>query len=756
MLADHRWVAVPKPIKDRLKAHSAADGRVAVSGFDGLGQTLTVETPEFGGQSLVINGNQSCPLTATLRKTWLFKGRYILANGEHADLRRIENYLAAYYQEHNRSRCSKGSAEAYWWVAQKPSVSQDGEFTAQNLPSHGSGYIKFDLPPDLPLIPISDVRPGWSLALRCERSPWGTGLVVRCGRPLRAFSPLLDERTFRFETVLPMELALLKAAWYAGGQDDLQIDIPLRTGVQITRVFRDSRTKRPVSGLSVRIRPAVTRPPIEEALNIAPWVAQLTRLPLQDAYLVGVGEVAVNTLVAMLWQRADVRGEIATDADGRVRMCVFPGRTYEMSYERPRLAQTDRHNPVQVIHVPNGVDKIDLEPIEVVQPCTINGRIENASGKPIPGLRIRVICGTDGGRPNHGDGVSRWTTSDSAGQFRFDNVAAGTKATLVPVRAGVPLADPIEITADDKPVRLREKTCESVALGGRIIGVDHKPIAGAQIAIEVTHSPDPLSSFAMRTDADGTFRTPAQFPKPLAYRLVVRTILVDVASSVWLCPAASGNQFPDVVVERSKLRLDSKLSGNEIVAVLNGEPIQASLALERAFCAPLRPDRMTLWYATKRLTAGKMSEHEYRELQETGIRQHLGEQIRTRLLAEARLSTCNRAEREVTENAIARYWKEYLETVRKQQNASNDDELERKLAGLGTSLAGLHREFRYHHLASWYRKRAGRSETKIDWRHSLAWYQAHRRSYAEKEQVRWQLLEIEFEHRPRPRPKVAP
>ena len=100
-----------------------------------------------------------------------------------------------------------------------------------------------------------------------------------------------------------MELALLKAAWDAGTQDDLQIDIPLRTGVQITRVFRDSRTKRPVSGLAVRIRPAVTRPPIEEALNIPPWVAQLTRLPLQDAYLVGVGEVAVNTLLAMLWQR---------------------------------------------------------------------------------------------------------------------------------------------------------------------------------------------------------------------------------------------------------------------------------------------------------------------------------------------------------------------------------------------------------------------------------------------------------------------
>ena len=159
------------------------------------------------------------------------------------------------------------------------------------------------------------------------------------------------------------------------------------------------------------------------------------------------------------------------------------------------------------------------------------------------------------------------------------------------------------------PIRLRSQRMISRTAAGenmRIGGArraDHRrrpqTDCRQQIAIEVTHSPDPLSSFAMRTDADGTFRTPAQFPKPLAYRLVVRTILVDVASSVWLCPAASGNQFPDVVVERSKLRLDSKLSGNEIVAVLNGEPIQASLALERAFCAPLRPDRMTLWSRPK-------------------------------------------------------------------------------------------------------------------------------------------------------------
>ena len=477
LLADHRWVTVPKPIKDRLKAHSAADGRVAVSGFDGLGQTLTVETPEFGGQSLVINGNQSCPLTATLRKTRLLKGRYILPNGESADLRRVENYLAAYYREHNRSHCSKGRAEAHWWVAQKPSVSQDGEFTAPNLPSHGTGYIKLDLPPDLPLVP--DVRPHWSLVLRCEKSQWGTGLVLRCCRPQRAFSPLLKEMTFRLETVLPMQLAFLKAACDACTQGDLQVDIPLRMGVQITRVFRDSRTKRPVSGLSVRIRPAVTRPPIEEALNIAPWVAQLIRLPLQDAYLVGVGDVAVNTLLAMLWQRSDVRGEIETDADGRVRICVFPGRTYEISYERPQFDQPDRHRPVQVIHVPNCVDKLDLGPIEVVQPRTINGGIENAAGQPIPGIRIRKICGGEGGQQNHGDGVSRWATSDPAGQFRFDDVAAGTTVTLVPVRDGLPLADPVVLSLNgNQVVHLHEKKCEYTALAGRILGVDQKPIAG--------------------------------------------------------------------------------------------------------------------------------------------------------------------------------------------------------------------------------------------------------------------------------------
>ena len=178
-------IAVPKPIKDRLKGR-AADGRVAVSGFDGLGQTLTVETPEFGGRSLVINGNQSCPLTATLRKTWLFKGRYILANGERGDLRRIENYLAASYQEHNRSHCSKGPAEAYWWVAQKPSVSQDGEFAAPTCPVTAPGtLVRFAAR----LASNTDGRSArLNLALRREKSQWGTGLVVRWGRPLRAVS----------------------------------------------------------------------------------------------------------------------------------------------------------------------------------------------------------------------------------------------------------------------------------------------------------------------------------------------------------------------------------------------------------------------------------------------------------------------------------------------------------------------------------------------------------------------------------------
>ncbi len=197
------------------------------------------------------------------------------------------------------------------------------------------------------------------------------------------------------------------------------------------------------------------------------------------------------------------RGEIETDADGRVRICVFPGRTYEISYERPQFDQPDRHRPVQVIHVPNGVDKLDLGPIEVVQPRTINGGIENAAGQPIPGIRIRKICGGEGGQQNHGDGVSRWTTSDPAGQFRFDDVAAGTTVTLVPVRDGLPLADPVVLSLNgDQVVHLHEKKCEYAALAGRILGVDQKPIAGRKVIVEIEKlaRSDPLFPHADRRE----------------------------------------------------------------------------------------------------------------------------------------------------------------------------------------------------------------------------------------------------------------
>jgi parvulin-like peptidyl-prolyl isomerase len=745
LLADDRWAGVPKPIREALRVHSRADGRVAVTVFDGRGQTLTVATSEFGVQSLVIMGKQSCPLTVTLNKTRLVKGRFLLPDGKQVDLSRTETYLDSYNRERNRSRCSQGHSDAYWWIEQAPTVSQDGQFTAPTLTRHSSWTIRINLSTDMPMMP--DFSPRWSLAWQYEKSRWGRGLVIRCGLPARPISPIVAEAKFRIETVLPTEVALIKAVWDAVAQKDLQFDIALRKGVEITRVFRDSFTKRPIAGVRVRIRPATGRRPVEKALKTALWVAQLTGLPLVNLRFPETCAATLNRLIALLCGSVDVDGEVETDSDGRIRVPFYPGRFYEMSYERQEGDLPGQQGRVEVVQVPTGVDKIELKPVDVVRLRTLNGHIENASGRPLTGVRIRATCGTGGRPPQHADAadVSRLTTSDVTGNFHFEHVTGGMKVTLEAVRDGVPLTDPIEITANDKPIRLLEKKHDLVALGGKIIGTDHKPIAGAEIVVAAEHSPDPTYSFRTTTGEDGSFRTPARFPKHLKYRVTVRRILKDVASSQWLCPATSGTQFRDLAVDRAKLGLGSRIELDEVVARVNGQPIRASEIFERACAEPLSPSGMSLLAAAARVVSGEMAGPEYRALQEIAIRKYLRDYIRTRLLTQAIAAKMDANRKKQVEQSIDNLFEKYTEMMKGGLKVTSCGEVDQKLRQMGTSLNSVKVEFRYRLLADEWLRQAGREENSINWQQALAYYNAHRDLYAESEKVAWQLLEIQFD-----------
>jgi parvulin-like peptidyl-prolyl isomerase len=348
--------------------------------------------------------------------------------------------------------------------------------------------------------------------------------------------------------------------------------------------------------------------------------------------------------------------------------------------------------------------------------------------------------------------VSRWTKTDRSGNFHFEGVTAGTKVTLVPIRDGFPVAAPVQAVAgENKTSQIKEEQGDLVALTGRVVGPDHKPIAGAQVVIQVEHSPDPQHIFRATLDADGTFQTPAQFPKQLKYRLTARSILKDVASTDWLCPAAGRSSttlvhFPDLVADRSQLGLEKRIPGEQVAALVDGRPILAKELLERAYPEPLSPEGLSLLTAAKAIKSGRVTESEYRALQETAIKKYAGDYARTRMLARALQATLDEGQKVQIERAIDKMFDEYVEKLKQDLHTSSRAGVDSKLREQGTSLAGLKIEFRHRLLADEYSRQAGGHVSEIAWQRLFEYYQAHRQAYAVPEKVSWQLLEVEFDN----------
>jgi len=478
-----------------------------------------------------------------------------------------------------------------------------------------------------------------------------------------------------------------------------KIDIPVRKGCWVTRIIRDARTKQPLTGIGVKM---------------------------------------TSSKDASLWDESDEKGLF--------RVCICPGASYHMECRLPDGYLRAVPGCEDDVVIPAGAEKLELKPIEFVPGVAVQGEVLDVVGQHLAGIRVRGTwrAGDPPTRKGHAAEVLHWTTTDSEGHFQFGDVEAGTNVTLVPVRAGVALADPVQIVADDNRIRLQEKKCDLVALNGRILGTDHKPIPGAQIVVEVEHSLDPTRTFRTTVDSDGSFQTPASFPKQLKYRLTVRAILKDVVSSAWICPATSGSRFPDLVVGRSKLGLNTVFSGKEVVAIVDGRPILASEIFERACAEPLPPDNLSLLVAAKNIENERVTEREYRVLQETAIRKYVADYARTRMLSRAYEARLDQEWKEKTEQSISKMFEEYVEKLKQDLKATGRDELDRKLHQQGTSLASLKVEFRHRLLADEYLRQALPTASDLDWQRVLAYYQAHRQKYAVREKITWQLLEIKF------------
>jgi len=748
-VSDGDWFAIPKPIKERLKVRTGADGRANLPNFDGRHQVVSIEKPGFGAQMVTIRGQRPCPVPVVLERTHSLEGQLLLPKGVTADLSRMKLDLYVWRIEELRTHCPRGKADAHWWIDQIASVDRDGRFAFPSVLNESRGYLG--------LQHGTRFIERHAYSVHClpglQRSNLGVEAILRVRVPWHVWSDVTVDTSLRLPIALPWQLAVGQAAWTAVRDAKLHIDVSLVKAVRVSRVFRSSQTNQPVSGVRIFIR----RPPKAITENAFKDAAPLFT-GIHSAYFA----FKCATTLEWLYERT-IRSRYAggeTGRNGLFEANLKPGENYEMAWESPQGfvgATTFRY---EKFHVPVDADSHTLAAIELLPLHRLDGQLVDAAGKPLSNARVLAVSQSN--QPNahqsrskdtrcwtSTDSASRWTMTDSVGHFHFGPIAAGTEVSLMAVRHGVSL-DERTVTASDAPAALRWKAQELTLLSGRVLGPDHRPIRGAQVAVEVENSPDATQFFQTTADELGRFETPAEFPKQLKYRLVVRSILKSVAMSPWICPATGGIRFPDVLVEPAKLGLDNTIPGNEVIALVDGRPILAAEIVERAYPEPLRPDGLSLLAADKGIKAGNVTEADYRSLQIAAFKKYAADYARTRMAAracEAAFDWGARSFRVAADRAIDKMFDEYVEKLERDLGVTSPAEVDEKLHRQGTSLASLKPEFRYRLLADEYIRQAGQTRAvSVDRQRLLSYYRDHRASFGVRATVCWQMLEIEFDN----------
>ena len=142
-----------------------------------------------------------------------------------------------------------------------------------------------------------------------------------------------------------------------------------------------------------------------------------------------------------------------------------------------------------------------------------------------------------------------------------------------------------------------------------------------------------------------------------------------------------------------------KMTGNEMIASVDGQPVLASDIFQRAWTESLTPDDTSLATATKALAAGQIEESDYRQLQLVALRKFSQNYLNTRGWAQAMIASLGKAEREKVENGITDEFNKYVENLKRDFEVATAFDVNKKLREQGTSLLSLKTEFRDHLLA---------------------------------------------------------
>ncbi len=194
---------------------------------------------------------------------------------------------------------------------------------------------------------------------------------------------------------------------------------------------------------------------------------------------------------------------VVSDAQGRFATYGLPGdATMQVIYMPEPFVQmgqpwAERHA------VPEKVEAFDLPPIEVVRGVTIKGRLVDAEGRPLAGLKLSGLAGDRG----YGFAIT-----EPQGDFTMSSVPAGLKFSYrvwvddrePPVDVEIVKEEPLLLRADVGK-RPGPATTGTAGVSGTVVDADGRPVEGVEVNLLVETDRSQKRE-TLTTDARGVYR----------------------------------------------------------------------------------------------------------------------------------------------------------------------------------------------------------------------------------------------------------
>jgi hypothetical protein len=240
---------------------------------------------------------------------------------------------------------------------------------------------------------------------------------------------------------------------------------------------------------------------------------------------------------------------IVTDAQGRFSTLVLPGQARFSFWLHgiPKTHFLPPHTPHWAdLQVQEGADRQTFAPPRLRRAVQVRGRVVDEAGKPAAGVNVAGswTSAEHGNNPN-----SIPVKTDARGEFVLGNIAPKSEVKLSASSGSVAESESVTVptAGEGGPITLLLKKRPTLALAGRVLGPDGRPLADATVRVKIRPTDQAASSggdFAfegskeIRTGRDGRYKTPAQLPIGYEYRVAAQAPGYEPGKSGWVVAPA--------------------------------------------------------------------------------------------------------------------------------------------------------------------------------------------------------------------------